>query len=115
MNLVEEYSCINNDTEIEYRYTYRLIKKDFNGVAAYGIEIERKDYINLKNVNLERDRIDKISVDRHNVKQILMKLYDNQVSPIHLLDIVGAYADEHTYEFDVGVQKYNINWWSYSN
>lgn len=109
MNLVEEYICINKDTDIEFRYTYRLIKKDYNGIDAYGIEIERKDYIGLKNVNLERERIDMVSAHKHKVKQILIKLYNNQVSPIHLLDVVGEYADQHVYEFDVGLNKQYVN------
>ena len=55
MNLVEEYTSINRDNEdMEFRYAYRLIKKDYNGTTAYGIEIERKDYVGLKNGNLEK-------------------------------------------------------------
>ncbi len=109
MNLVEEYTCVNNDSDIEFRYAYRLIKKDFKGTTAYGIEIERKDYVGLKSVNLEREKIDIISVHRHKVKQLLMKLYNNQVSPLHLIEIVGSYADEHAYEFDVGIDEKAIN------
>ncbi len=109
MNLVEEYSSINCDGSVEFRYVYRLIKKDYKGITAYGIEIERKDYVDLKNINLERERIDMISIHRHKVKQLLMKLYNNQVSPLHLIDIVGAYADEHAYEFDTGINEKIIN------
>lgn len=109
MNLVEEYTAVNNDGDIEFRYVYRLIKKDFNGVTAYGIEIERKDFVGLKNVNLERERIETISIHRHKVKQILLKLYNNQVSPLHLIDIIGSYADKHAYEFDLGMNEKVIN------
>ncbi|MDR3593322.1 DUF6514 family protein [Clostridium sp.] len=109
MNLVEEYTAVNSDADIEFRYAYRLIKKEFNGITAYGIEIERKDYVGLKNVNLERDKIDIISIHRHKVKQLLMKLYNSQVSPIHLIDIIGSYADEHAYEFDIGEKEKVIN------
>lgn len=31
MNLVEEYTSINSDADVEYRYAYRLIKKDYKG------------------------------------------------------------------------------------
>lgn len=109
MNLVEEYNTVNSDTDIEFRYAYRLITREYKGIIAYGIEIERKDYVGLKNVNLEREKIDMISVHRHKVKQLLMKLYNNQVSPIHLIDIVGRYADEHVYEFDMGEKEKIIN------
>lgn len=109
MNLVEEYTTVNSDSDIEFRYAYRLIKKEYKGVTAYGIEIERKDYVGLKNVNLEREKIDIISIHRHKVKQLLMKLYNNQVSPIHLIDIIGSYADEHAYEFDIRTKEKVIN------
>jgi len=109
MNLVEEYTVINSDAEVEFRYAYRLIKTDYKGTTAYGIEIERKDYVGLRNINLERENIAIISVHRHKVKQLLMKLYNNQVSPLHLIDIGGSYADEHAYEFDIGIQRRAIN------
>lgn len=109
MNLVEEYTCINKETDVEFRYSYRLIKKDYNGVPAYGIEIERKDYIDLKNIGLERERIEIISPQRHKVKELLMKLYNNQVSPIHLMDVIGSYVDEYVYEFDSDLQRQAIN------
>ncbi len=100
MNVVEEYTIINSDTDVEFRYFYRLIKKDYKGATAYGIEIERKDYVDLRNINLERERIDMISIHRHKATQLLIKLYNNVVSPLHLIDIAGSYADEHAYEFD---------------
>lgn len=110
MNLVEEYTSINgDDDDVEFRYAYRLIKKDYKGIIAYGIEIERKDYVDLININLEREKIDIISPNRYKVKQLLMKLYNNQVSPLHLIDIIGSYVDEHVYEFDIGIQEQAIN------
>lgn len=109
MNLVEEYTSINRDNDVEFRYAYRLIKKDYKGIAAYGIEIERKDYVGLKNITLEREKIDIISPHRYKVKQLMMKLYNNQVSPIHLIDIIGSYVDEHAYEFDLEIQEKVIN------
>ena len=109
MNVVEEYICINNDTNTEYRYAYRLITMEYNGVIAYGIEVERKDYVNLKNINLEREKIGLISTQKHKVKQLLMKLYSNQVSPIHLIDVIGSYVDEYIYEFNIDLPKEAIN------
>jgi hypothetical protein len=110
MNLVEEYTSINrDDDDVEFRYAYRLIKKEYRGITAYGIEIERKDYVGLKNVNLEREKIDIISPHRYKVKQLIMKLYNNQVSPLHLIDIIGGYVDEHAYEFDAEIQEQAIN------
>lgn len=109
MNLVGEYTTIYKGEDVEYRYIYRLIKKDFKGITAYGIEIERKDYVGLCNVNLERERVDVISSHIHKVKQLLMKLYSNQVSPYHLIDLVGNYADEYAYEFDNVMEERIVN------
>ena len=109
MNLVEEYTSINRDDDVEFRYVYRLIKKEYRGIMAYGIEIERKDYVGLKNINLERKKIDMVSPHKYKVKQLLRKLCDNQISPVHLIDIIGSYADEQAYEFDNGIQEQAIN------
>lgn len=109
MNLVDEYISIHKGEDVEYRYVYRLIKKDFNGIIAYGIEIERKDYVGLANVNLEREKIEVISAHRHKVKQLLIKLFMNQVSPYHLIDLVGSYVDEYAYEFDSGMEEKVVN------
>jgi hypothetical protein len=109
MNLVDEYTAIYKGEDVEYRYIYRLIKKDFKGITAYGIEIERKDYVGLSNVNLERERIDVISPYRHKVKQLLMKLCSNKVSPYHLIDLVGSYVDECAYEFDNRIEEKIVN------
>lgn len=109
MNLVEEYTTINKATEVEFRYSYRLIEKEFKGITAYGIEIERKDYVALKNVKLEREKIEIISTHIHKVKQLLMNLCINQVSPLHLIDIVGSYVDDQAYEFDIAMQEKVVN------
>ena len=109
MNLVEEYTAIDEAGEVEFRYAYRLIKKNYKGIVAYGIEIERKDYVGLENINLEREKIEIISAQRHKVKQLLMKLYTNKVSPFHLIDIAGSYADEQAYEFDIEIQEKVVN------
>lgn len=109
MNLVEEYTSINRDNDVEFRYAYRLIKREYKGITAYGIEIERKDFVGLENTNLEREKIEMISAHRHKVKQLLTTLYNNQVSPLHLIDIIGSYAEEHAYEFDIGIQERAVN------
>ena len=105
MNIAEEYICKSEDDGIEFNYCYRLTKSIYRGIPVYGIEIERKDYIGIKNINLERDRIDMISYEKHKVKDILMNLYKNKLSPIHLVDIIGYYADEFAYKSDS--YKYN--------
>jgi hypothetical protein len=31
------------------------------------------------------------------------------VSPIHLIDVIGSYVDEHAYEFDIEIKEKVIN------
>ena len=100
MNIAEEYEFKSKQEDIEFNYFYRLIKSDYRGTPVYGIEIERKDYVGMKNINIERDKVDMISYKKHKAKEILMKLYKNNLSPIHLVDIIGYYADKFAYEAD---------------
>ncbi len=101
MNIAEEYECKSSYEDIEFNYCYRLIKSSYRGEPVYGIEIERKDYIGMKNVNIERDKVDMISYKKNKAEQILIKLYKNKLSPIHLVDIIGSYADEFSYKADL--------------
>lgn len=109
MNIAEEYESKSRDEGIEFDYFYRLIKSNYKGMPVYGIEIERKDYIGMKNINIERDKVDMISYQKHKAKEILMKLYRNKLSPIHLIDIIGCYADEFAYEADYEEYAKKIN------
>ena len=103
MRVLEEYNIVNRNAGIEYKYSYRLLQSQYNGYTAYGIEIERKDYKGLTKINEEKDSIEIMSTQRHAIKNILMKLQKENVSPIHLVDIVGKFVDEHVYEFDLGM------------
>lgn len=98
MNIAEEYESKSKNDEVEFDYFYRLIKSDYKGIPVYGIEIERKDYVGMRTINIERDKVDMISYKKNKAKSILMKLYRNKLSPIHLVDIIGYYADEFAYE-----------------
>ncbi|MBI6873250.1 DUF6514 family protein, partial [Clostridium aciditolerans] len=69
-------------------------------VQSYGIEIERQDLVDGKLVNIERDCVKSISPERHKVHNLMKLLYDNNVSPIHLIDVLGDYIDEYIVDFD---------------
>ncbi|POO86950.1 DUF6514 family protein [Clostridium sp. 3-3] len=109
MNIADEYVCNRKDDNMEFNYSYRLIKSDYRGTPVYGIEIERKDYIGIKNINIERDKVTMISFEKDKAEDILKKLYQNQLSPIHLVDIIGCYADEFSYEADYRNYSEKIN------
>ena len=48
---------------------------------------------------IERNEIRKISNSKTKVEWLLNLLKDNNVSPIHLVDILGSYVDEYVSDF----------------
>ena len=94
------YSNSQNDNK-EVKYSFRIIEEKFNCGQAFGIEVERQDLIEGKVVQIERDLINKISNKEEKVKALLDLVYKHQVSPIHLVDILGEYVDEYVSDFNV--------------
>ncbi|MBU3091702.1 hypothetical protein K2F40_09875 [Clostridium sp. CM028] len=96
------------DGDVNHNYFYRLVKSqisvsmygELTEIQAYGIEIERQDIVDGSVVGIQRDCVENISPQRHKVKNLLKMLYDNTVSPIHMIDILGDYIDEYTSDFD---------------
>ncbi|MGL4759902.1 MAG: DUF6514 family protein [Sarcina sp.] len=86
--------------EIVYEYAYRITETTFENLKLYGIEVERVDYIKEVVVNIERESIDKISEDIVKVEELHKLVSTNLVSPIHLLDILGSYADRYIEEMN---------------
>ncbi|GIM28281.1 hypothetical protein CPJCM30710_09470 [Clostridium polyendosporum] len=95
-NLIKSVNCDN----ISYTYSYRLIRDSYKSNDAYGIEIERADYKNDIIVNIDRDRVKLISPNLEKVRGLVVMLYENQVSPIHLIDIIGEKVDEWVADFE---------------
>lgn len=87
------------DANKEMKYSYRLVRENFFGGQAYGIEVERQDFINNKLIFIERNEIRKISNTKSKVEWLLNLLNDNKVSPIHLVDVLGSYVDEYVSDF----------------
>ncbi len=108
MIVIENLSKKVTEVDVKHNYYYRLVKSkisvsmngELTGVQAYGIEVERQDIIDDTVVFIERDCVENISPQRHKVKNLLKMLYDNEVSPIHMIDILGDYIDEYTVDFD---------------
>lgn len=69
-------------------------------VPCYGIEIIREDIKGNSVYAFEDDRIECMSVYKYKVVKLIKKLYINLVSPIHLVDIAGPFADEWVSDFD---------------
>jgi hypothetical protein len=108
-------SIIRNEIldDMKKNYFYRLTKNKVSicigdgtmDVQSYGIEIERQDIVNGSIVNIERDSVKSISPHRHKVHSLLKLLYDNCVSPVHLIDILGDYIDEYIVDFDEALKE----------
>jgi hypothetical protein len=113
MMIVE--SMVRNEIceDMKKNYFYRLTKDKITlefgeepmEVQSYGIEIERQDIVNNSIVNIERDSVKSISPHRHKVHNILKLIYDNCVSPVHLIDVLGDYVDEYIVDFDEALKE----------
>lgn len=98
--VLENFLITRQINDVEMKYTYSIIKETYHDVQAYGIRVERIDVRNGEIINKEEDEVRYISTQRHKVKGLLNLLYKNEVSPIHLIDIVGQYVDEWVSDFD---------------
>lgn len=109
MKIVDNLDISVKREEVESKYIYRLTKSDYKGSQAYGIEVERQDLKDGQAVNIERDSIKLISNDRYKVNGLLRLLYKNQVSPIHLVEILGEYVDVYINDFTEIINERVIN------
>ncbi|KPU43401.1 hypothetical protein OXPF_28420 [Oxobacter pfennigii] len=69
-------------------------------LPCFGIEIVREELTGDGAGCIEKDSIEFLTTYRYKAVQLLKKLYDNTVSPLHLIDIAGIYADEWIKDFD---------------
>lgn len=93
MKIKKSLSKIINIDNKETKYIYRITENKLKSVQAFGIEIERQDFNNGEIINLERDSVSILASEEKKANEILMLLFNNLVSPIHLVDIVGEYSD----------------------
>lgn len=100
MRIKKSLSKIINIDNKEVKYIYRVTENILKSRQAFGIEIERQDFNNGEIVNLERDAVSIVASEENKANDILMLLFNNLVSPIHLIDIVGEYSDLCAAEFN---------------
>lgn len=79
---------IKNRIELEY-YRIRKRKNYFlkENTETYGIEIVKKEYQGKK-VNIEKEKIDRISNKKSRIDSILSLLKEFKVTPVSLKDVV---------------------------
>lgn len=99
MRVVKSLQTEEVSEDVKYIYKYTILEKNFEGTKAYGIEVERNDIYNGKEIERKRDSIDIISTNLCKVESMLDLLFENKVSPIHLVDVLGEYVDKCAYEF----------------
>ena len=99
MKINKTLSTIVNINEKEVKYIYRMTEKTIRNRQAFGIEIERQDFNDGQVVSLERDYVSLVASEEKKANDILLLLFNNLVSPIHLVDIVGEYSDLCAAEF----------------
>ena len=79
---------IKNRIELEYYRTKKrknyFLRED---TESYGIEIVKKEYQG-KRVNIEKEKIEKVSNVKSTIDEILYKLKKFKVTPITLKDVV---------------------------
>jgi hypothetical protein len=92
--------------QANYRYMLLEGEKEIENfgqtvtVPCFGVEIVREDMVEDHVYSVESDKIECMTIYRYKAVQLLKKLYDNFVSPIHLVDVAGEMADEWTSDFD---------------
>lgn len=79
---------LKNRIELEY-YRTKKRKNHFlrENTESYGIEIVKKEYQGKK-INVEKEKMDKISDKKSSIDLILNKLKEFKVTPITLKDVV---------------------------
>lgn len=117
MVVVENVSRRIQESGITRLYFYRMIKDEvslyFRGsmgdIQTYGIEVERQDILDGQVIKIERDCINFVSPYRHKVHSLIKTLYDNTVSPIHLIDIIGEEVDNNIEHFEYELESMLTN------
>jgi hypothetical protein len=87
------YILLEGEKEVEY-FGRKVV------LPCFGVEIVREDMEAGSIYHVEKDGIESITTYRYKAVQLLKRLYDNNASPIHLMDIAGPIADDWVSDFD---------------
>ena len=71
-----------------------------NDIVAVDVTYSKNGKPEGKVVQIERDKIERISTKEEKVRQLLELLHIYQVSPIHLVDVLGEYVDNYVCDFN---------------
>ena len=82
------------------KYSYLMESRKYSNETVYGIVVKKESIKNKVVVSTIEDRVDIISKKKEVVQKLLDLLYRNQVSPIHLIDVIGETVDNCVLEFN---------------
>ncbi|MBS6600910.1 MAG: DUF6514 family protein [Clostridium sp.] len=97
---IKELNLSINLEGIEMKYSYLMESRKYNNETVYGIVVKKESIKNKVVVSTIEDRVDIISKKKEVVQKLLDLLYRNQVSPIHLIDVIGETVDNCVLEFN---------------
>lgn len=94
--MIEEKSIKTKYSEgLERIYTYEITKQYEENIIEYGIEVRREDKSKGDIINIVKNQIRSVSSDKERIEELLNLLSRNEVSPIHLQDILNDYIDRY--------------------
>lgn len=99
---------VEAEEEISYIFRYYLLEdtkkilvnESHINVPCYGIEITSERIVKGRIEEIFSDSVSAVSSIKNKVVNLIEFLKDNEVSPYHIIDIVGEYADEWIGDFD---------------
>ncbi|SKA87951.1 hypothetical protein SAMN05443428_10885 [Caloramator quimbayensis] len=100
---------LDDDKECIYKYYVIETNKEMDvdgkklSVSCYGIDVISELYEKGKLCSSFEDSINYLTPFLGKVLKLIDYLKDNGVSPLHLIDIAGEYADEWVGDFDIEV------------
>lgn len=74
-------------------------------LVCYGIKVVKEKRVDEGLIYVEEDLIDDISPNMDKVTDLISFLCKNNVSPVHLLDIISEIVDEWSRDFDTAFKK----------
>lgn len=85
--------------DVKYNYYYKLTENNYEYGVAYGIEVIRNDIKNDKIINVEKNEVKLVSPNKQKVRSLVNLLFEGEVSPVHLIDIIGEEVDKCVFDF----------------
>lgn len=93
--------------EVLYHYVLLESEKIIAGIKmqCFGLKIIKEDICKNVCFYTESDEFEYITTYRYKAVKLLKKLYENCVSPLHLIDVIEPYLEEWINDFDLGLEK----------